>query len=69
MADTEPNQPPEDNPVMYTTHADDAGIVGQILYPTTEVDAYRAGEYAAGSVDTLEISDDETWPPEEEPEA
>jgi len=68
MADFDPNQPPEDQPTVYTTSGDDPGIVGQILYPTKDVDAYRAGEYAAGHVDTLEIDDDETWPPEE-PEA
>jgi hypothetical protein len=63
MADTEPNQPPEDLATMYTTHTDSAGIAGQILYPTTEVDSYRAAEFAAGHVDTLEIGEDETWPP------
>lgn len=68
MGDFEPNQPPEDLAVMYTTHTSEAGVPGQILYPTTEVDSYRAAEYAAGHVDTLEIDEDETWPPEEEEE-
>jgi hypothetical protein len=36
-----------------------AGIPGQIEYPDRDVDAERAGEYAAGKVDTLEDPDAE----------
>lgn len=32
---------------------DNPGISGQILYPEVEVDAERAGAYAAGDVETL----------------
>jgi hypothetical protein len=38
------------------------GIEGQLIYPDREVDAARAGEFAAGKVDTLyedEAADDE----------
>jgi hypothetical protein len=57
---------------------DSAGIPGQIMYPEVEVDAERAGEYAAGKVDTLDpdaeertererIQDDiDTYPRDEE---
>lgn len=36
------------------TQVADAGVPGQILYPEREVDAERAGEFAAGKVDTLD---------------
>jgi hypothetical protein len=35
------------------------GIEGQIIYPDRTVDAERAGEFAAGKVDTLEPEDEE----------
>lgn len=47
-----------------TLAEDEQGIPGQILYPPTDVDAERAGEYAAGKVDTLEDED-----PDEDDEA
>jgi hypothetical protein len=65
MADAEPNQPPDPNPTQNTMHTSSDGIAGQVLLPLTTVNAYRAGEFAAGGVPTLEIGDAETWPPEE----
>jgi hypothetical protein len=40
------------------TQVADAGVPGQIMYPEREVDAERAGEFAAGKVDTLEPEDE-----------
>lgn len=61
--DFEPNLPPSPNPTQNTLHLADAGITGQIQYPTTVINAYRAGEFCAGHVATLGVADGETWPP------
>ena len=37
---------------------DSSGVPGQIEYPEVVVDAERAGEYAAGKVDTLDPDDE-----------
>ena len=37
---------------------DSSGVPGQIVYPDVVVDAERAGEYAAGKVDTLDPDDE-----------
>lgn len=52
VEETEPEA--EDN-----TQVADAGVPGQIQYPDREVDAERAGEFAAGKVETLEPEDEE----------
>jgi hypothetical protein len=41
------------------TQVNDAGVPGQIEYPERVVDAERAGEFAAGKVDTLEPEDED----------
>jgi hypothetical protein len=48
------------------TQVADAGVPGQIQYPEREVDAERAGEFAAGKVETLEPEDEEDEAEEEE---
>jgi hypothetical protein len=50
------------------TQVADAGVPGQILYPERVVDAERAGNFAAGKVDTLEPEDEEDEDEEEEEE-
>jgi hypothetical protein len=42
-----------------STQVADAGVPGQIQYHDREVDAERAGNFAAGKVDTLNPTDEE----------
>lgn len=48
----------EPEPFLREDEDVDTGVPGQIMYPEVVVDAERAGEYAAGKVDTLDPDDE-----------